>query len=223
MPFTEEAGKIYQLIMKFQAGEQGWSEKVWLGATDRGNAKTVGSGVANYRLACLPAECYLVYATVNAFGGKRDKAKVGPTLPARGLYTGGDTVLGTSSDNRNVNSVNNAVAIVMENDEGAFSTRWLHGVPDAEAKAGELVTSIDDADTVAPLDISSLNADDPWPGLVTNYMRKLKSVAKMVRKTNDLNVPRTFVSNIDAVYSPGLSEHRTGRFFGQKVGRYGPR
>lgn len=210
---------LYQLTMSFKYFDHGWQEKQYLKETSYSAANTTAQTLITHRLKCLPAFCTLTYAKINKVGGARDGQMVNTPMPVAGSYIGPDSVSDDSvHGGKHLNSIEDVVAYRMETDDGNWANRWIHGVPDDEVFADDLVNTIGAGDD-SPVADSAISATGGWNLAVENYFKAVRTYCKMRKTVTTTTGDVEYSSDVQTVLSRGLSNRRCGPPFGTKRGR----
>jgi len=224
MPFTN-APAVVQLTMKFNGVNNGWGEKLYLPHATAAAALADAKDICDYRLSFLPSVLELEWATVNKIGGNRERRALPYSFPAVGAWPGVITAPATTPDPLTLwpEKDETCLTIALEEEEGSFSTRFWHGVPDAYANKELALAAITEATTTPPA-IGAFTGSETWYQIVGYYMHVVHHRTKMFReRLTPQGVKQLQIADPAAVIYRKLGSHKTGAFFGQSRGRARPR
>lgn len=210
---------FFTFVMYFKSAEQGWSEHHYMADASMSTLKTSCKTLLDYRMMLLPESCSLLYARYSNLGGEQDSIPLKYVYPLAGKWVGGGGTPPPTPDMIDIEMSQIAVMLRIWNNQGKASTRWVHGVPDAQVSAEVLTNAIIDQVTPPP-PIGDATFSKEWSVIFGYYTYQMKLLTKCGSpRRSTAGIPIWFGDIIDDLVVRGVSIKRTGRPFGQLAGR----
>lgn len=220
-----ESGKSLRVLaMYFSQGVKGWSERLYVFGSALDTVKTTCESLVSYRLAMLAKDCSLDYVKISTVGPPRDRHKIRFDAAETAKYTPAAVVAPAVADPGLLvcNDPENCVQVELENADGNWATRFLHGIPDSVVSSNQLTQVITPAVGVVPA-IGDVTFSKDWFVIVGYYLSKIKALTVMGKRVLAGGSYNWYQDAIYACESGGLTRHKVGRPFGLARGRATPR